>query len=86
MNFVWFLSTPGELHEEHNPQGIFSNLDKLKEALENNPDKELIECDYISERLAEFTTYTDEDKDVVDRLYCAYRVPLDVFRPSILTT
>lgn len=84
MNYVWFLSTPGELHEDHVPLGIFSNFDKLKQALENTEVAELMECTELSENFAEFITYIDEDKDVVDQNYYAYRVPLDTYYPGIL--
>lgn len=84
MNSLWFLSIPGDLHEDHIPYGIFTSLDKIQQAIENyHGTIDIIERDL---KTAEYTIFADEDGDVIDVTYYAYLVPLDTFNPGILRT
>lgn len=83
IEYVWFLSSAGDRHEDHVPVGIFSSLEKLEEAIKNNTAGEIVvenDGDVIN-----YISYLD-GHDMVAFVYNAYRVKLDEFDPQILNT
>lgn len=86
MKTVFFVSVPGERHEEHIPYGIFTDFDKMRDAIvkcfEENYDITPDEVVHYKEG-TRFVFYLNTDDDA---FFNVYEVPVDVFTPAELNT
>lgn len=79
MNYAYFLSVPGERHEDHVPLGIFTSVEHALCALELAG---YFVADVVKECSNTRAAY-DADEELIAYIYT---VPVNEYRPVVLDT